>query len=147
MASPFNPVPLTVPKAPVQPFTAMEQWQEFFARLGMTRVLESQGPSVEEMTRRLCHRKGEETGEYLPQSLEAPVLFGYEGFPHSTLPVLVPVVKFIQPLPHGTRRGNGYAKLLKGQFLLQEGEVVRCASSREMEKDKGKDMFTVTESP
>ncbi|MPL95521.1 hypothetical protein SDC9_41692 [bioreactor metagenome] len=96
---------------------------------------------------RVCRREGEEAGEHCPQSLEVSVLFGDEGFPHPALPVLVPVVEFIEPLSQGARRGNRNAELLKGQFLLQEGEVVRCASSREMEKDKGKDMFTVTESP
>ena len=96
---------------------------------------------------RVCRREGEEAGEHCPQSPEVSVLFGDEGFPHSPLPVLLPVVEFIEPRSQGAWRGDGYAELLKGQFLLQEREVVRCASSREMEKDKGKDMFTVPVSP
>jgi len=96
---------------------------------------------------RVCRREGEEAGEHCPQSLEVPVLFGDEGFPHPPLPVLLTVVEFLQPLSQGARRGDGYAELPEGQFLLQEGEVVRCASSGEMEKDEGKNMFTVTKTP
>jgi len=96
---------------------------------------------------RVCRREGEEAGEHCPQSLEVSVLFRDEGFSHPPLPVLLTVVEFLQPLSQGARRGDGYAELPEGQFLLQEGEVVRCASSREMEKDKGKDMVTVPVSP
>ncbi len=133
MASPFNPVPLTVPKAPVQPFTAMEQWQEFFARLGMTRVLESQGPSVEEMTRRLCHRKAKDDLRrfHRPQETHVQVWLGDKGvvgvlecFRSSEAPWSLSSVRLeaLAVLPHGAVETG---PMVRGARVVSDGRAIQ----------------------
>lgn len=82
MASPYDPLTLRLPKAPSPLPDSLEAWQAFFARLGMVNALEGQGPSVEEVTRRLCHQKAKDDLRRFqgqPQETNVQVWLGEHG--------------------------------------------------------------------